>query len=457
MNKPREYLGILLQTFLMLMLGNIGFVMRGVQTEALSVLLPLLLGIDWLLLIVLPGRRVSGSAKLGLLSKGLRLIRIHRLSTAAEIVLAIVLTVRRLREGEWPAWFDSWSLAVTIVVFVILQLGLLISGALRILITARQVKPGHYIALFLLWWMPVVNLILIEHILRTARRELYFEAAVLERDAVRQESEICKTKYPILLVHGIFFRDWQIMNYWGRIPTELQKNGAQIFYGGQQSAQSVAKSAQELHERITQVLAETGAEKVNIIAHSKGGLDSRYAIGLLGDDMRVASLTTISSPHHGCAWAQDALEKIPASVQEWIARRYESIFSILGDTAPAFLEGVRDLTPEACKRLNSLCPLPQQIPVHCVMSEMNHINSAPFPLWVSYLAMKLYDRNVRGDGLVPIESAKLDGAAFTMVPKTKHRGISHGDMIDLSRENIRGFDVREFYVHLVQDLKKQGL
>ena len=28
----------------------------------------------------------------------------------------------------------------------------------------------------------------------------------------------------------------------------------------------------------------------------------------------------------------------------------------------------------------------------------------------------------------------------------EHRGISHGDMIDLNRENIRDFDVREFYV-----------
>ena len=37
------------------------------------------------------------------------------------------------------------------------------------------------------------------------------------------------------------------------------------------------------------------------------------------------------------------------------------------------------------------------------------------------------------------------------------RGISHGDMIDLNRENFEGFDVREFYVELVADLKKRGL
>ena len=36
------------------------------------------------------------------------------------------------------------------------------------------------------------------------------------------------------------------------------------------------------------------------------------------------------------------------------------------------------------------------------------------------------------------------------------RGISHGDVVDLNRENIVGFDVREFYVNLVADLKNRG-
>jgi len=37
------------------------------------------------------------------------------------------------------------------------------------------------------------------------------------------------------------------------------------------------------------------------------------------------------------------------------------------------------------------------------------------------------------------------------------RGISHGDMIDLNRENIRGFDVREFYIDLIKGLRERGL
>ena len=34
--------------------------------------------------------------------------------------------------------------------------------------------------------------------------------------------------------------------------------------------------------------------------------------------------------------------------------------------------------------------------------------------------------------------------------------ISHGDMIDLTREDYQGFDVLEFYVKLVEELKQMG-
>ena len=48
------------------------------------------------------------------------------------------------------------------------------------------------------------------------------------------------------------------------------------------------------------------------------------------------------------------------------------------------------------------------------------------------------------------------GADFTYVTPRKSRGITHGDMIDLMRENIDGFDVRETYVELVSGLKQKG-
>lgn len=43
-----------------------------------------------------------------------------------------------------------------------------------------------------------------------------------------------------------------------------------------------------------------------------------------------------------------------------------------------------------------------------------------------------------------------------MIEHRGKRGISHGDVIDLFRENIKDFDVREFYVDIVKELKEQG-
>jgi triacylglycerol lipase len=59
------------------------------------------------------------------------------------------------------------------------------------------------------------------------------------------------------------------------------------------------------------------------------------------------------------------------------------------------------------------------------------------------------------DGLVG-EGSFPWGSDFHLITAPGKRGISHGDVIDLNRENIPGYDVREFYVQLVADLKKKG-
>ncbi|MFR4476545.1 MAG: hypothetical protein ACLT3Y_04605 [Ruminococcus callidus] len=89
-----------------------------------------------------------------------------------------------------------------------------------------------------------------------------------------------------------------------------------------------------------------------------------------------------------------------------------------------------------------------------VMSRMHSAFSAPFPLWLGYFLNRR--KAGENDGLVPVVSAKLEWAPFLMVPETKRRGVSHGDMIDLNRENIPDFDVREWYSQLVQKLKQNG-
>ena len=83
-------------------------------------------------------------------------------------------------------------------------------------------------------------------------------------------------KYPVMLVHGFGFRDGKRINYWGRIPKLLEEKGCAVFYGKQDSSGTIEDNALFLKERIEEILRETDAKKVNLIAHSKGGLEARY-------------------------------------------------------------------------------------------------------------------------------------------------------------------------------------
>lgn len=348
---------------------------------------------------------------------------------------------------------DKLVLIINTIVSAVSLFLILADGILRICATARQIKISRYVFLILFWWVPVVNLFVFCSLYKAARHEYRFETAKLEQNLVRKENESCKTRYPVVLVHGIFFRDWHLLNYWGRISGELMKNGAVIFYGHQQSSESVEKSAAELKEQILKIIADTGCEKVNIIAHSKGGLDARYLISCLGMESCVASLTTINTPHRGCKFIDVALRRVPDSLLRSIARKYNRLYTIVGDTKPDFYHGFLDLTAANCTAFNQNVSDMEGVYYQSYMSQMNHFFSAGFPQNFGYLMNKHYSG--KNDGLVTVESAKW-GDSFQLVTVKGRRGISHGDMIDLLRENIKGFDVREFYVKLFSDLKAKG-
>lgn len=106
--------------------------------------------------------------------------------------------------------------------------------------------------------------------------------------------------YPVVLAHGILgFDQLKIgskqQDYFRGVPARLTELGNRVYAFRVRPSASVAERAREL-SRMVEAL---DAEKVHIIAHSMGGLDARYAISRLGLAMKVASLTTIATPHRG--------------------------------------------------------------------------------------------------------------------------------------------------------------
>ena len=136
-----------------------------------------------------------------------------------------------------------------------------------------------------------------------------------------------------------------------------------------------------------------------------------------------------------------------------MALSYNFALSKLGDPNPNFIEAVTDLTHEACADFNERTPDSKKVFYQSVGTYMNTASGGKFPLNFSYHLVKYFDG--RNDGLVGEKSFPW-GENYTFLSPKGPRGISHGDMIDLNRENIEGFDVREFYVELVSNLKQRG-
>lgn len=385
--------------------------------------------------------------RIGILSDGVELLRLFLVTSLMSAAYLVLTGIRSFPAG-------SSFFIVSLVIAAAGEAILYWNGVIRIFCTSVQLGIKWRVYGIIFGWFPIVNIYVLLKIISIAAAEAEYETRKLELNAARKDKAVCKTRYPILFVHGVFFRDSNIFNYWGRIPGELTKNGAVIFYGQQQSAASVRTSAEELAERIRGIVKDTGCEKVNIIAHSKGGLDSRYAISCLGMDKHVASLTTINTPHRGCIFADYLLEKVPEKVRISITEKYNNALRQLGDTNPDFISAVTDLTASHCKVFNESVPDVPGVYYQSVGSKMNRARSGRFPLNIAYPLVKHFDGE--NDGLVSVESAKW-GERFTMISIDGKRGISHADIIDLNRENIRGFDVREFYVGLAADLKKRGL
>lgn len=372
-------------------------------------------------------------------------------SFCVSVVISVALSILMLA-NIIPCTKDQ--MIGNIIYCIITELILFWNGIICVYLTSVQLGIKTRMIGILCGPIPILHLFALRKIIRTSYKEVRFETEKEQLNDKRRSDTVCKTKYPILFVHGVFFRDFKHLNYWGRIPDELTKNGAVCYYGEHESASSVKDSGEELALRIKEITEQTCCGKVNIIAHSKGGLDCRYALKYCGAEPYVASLTTINTPHRGCMFSEWLIKKAPNSLKYSVAATYNRFAKVLGDKSPDFLAAVNDLSTEFCTDFDKKTGLPENVLCRSVGSVMKNATSGKFPLNLSHNFVKLFDGD--NDGLVGAESFEW-GNEYIFLNTPLKRGISHGDMIDLNRENIDGFDVREFYVDLVKELKNKGL
>lgn len=261
------------------------------------------------------------------------------------------------------------------------------------------------------------------------------------------------TRYPIILVHGVGFRDWGSL-YWGRIADALRAQGARVYFGTQDAWGAVEDNAQVLLDRVREVVAQEGCGKVNIIAHSKGGLDSRYMISVLGGADMVASLTTVSTPHRGSE-TMDWLLRMPKPIMKIMAFFVNLWFRLLGDKKPQFERVCHQFSTHGAAQLNEIMHDAPEVEYASVCGTMKRAEHDLLML-LPYLVVRAHDG--ANDGLVGCENAKW--GKFLGV----WDGYSHLDEIDLRRRNRKIHahddeqgDVCTRYTALCQRLCDMGL
>lgn len=133
------------------------------------------------------------------------------------------------------------------------------------------------------------------------------------------QSDFTKTRYPIVLVHGLFGFDSALgIDYFYGIPHALRQGGARVYLAQVSGANSTELRGEQLLAQVKIIVALTGLPKVHLIGHSHGGLTARYVAGVA--PQLVASVTAVGAPNKGSRLADILRAAAPAgSVSEAIA------------------------------------------------------------------------------------------------------------------------------------------
>jgi triacylglycerol lipase len=105
---------------------------------------------------------------------------------------------------------------------------------------------------------------------------------------------------PVIIVPGIAVGPLDEFVY-HPLRDRLRKAGytVEILTKPKYGLDGVAPNAELLEHLVDDVLAETGARKVDLIGHSQGGLVVRHYVEYLGGHDNVDVLMTLGSPHQG--------------------------------------------------------------------------------------------------------------------------------------------------------------
>ena len=191
-----------------------------------------------------------------------------------------------------------------------------------------------------------------------------------------------RPRHPVVLVHGLMgFDEIAKVEYFRGIRERLEAAGVRVVRVRLPPLGSVQARAKALVQQLEGVEG-----RLNIIAHSMGGLDARHALTHLGLAPRVASLVTIGTPHRGTPVAH-----LGAGAMKLGLGKVAKLFGLE-------VAALADLTPTTATSFNGSTPDVRGVFYASVVAEAKVVHPLLKPVHL------VLSRKVASDGLVPVDS-----------------------------------------------------
>ncbi|WP_417520561.1 esterase/lipase family protein [Marinobacter sp.] len=222
----------------------------------------------------------------------------------------------------------------------------------------------------------------------------------------KKPSNYADTRYPVVLVHGMFGFDSIIgVDYWYGIAEDLRNNGADVYTTVVPALDSTIARGEALLPQVEAIAAVHG--KVNLIGHSHGGPTARY-ISRVRPDL-VASVTSVGSPHKGSPVADVIVESPASSLANTLGDALGGLIDLIsgGGYDQSMQASLQSLSTQGSAEFNNFAPA--GIPTSACGEGASSANGVRFYSWGGTgVVTNLLDPS---DALLTITSAAFNFSA----------------------------------------------
>ncbi|MBL4590594.1 MAG: alpha/beta fold hydrolase [Phycisphaerales bacterium] len=258
----------------------------------------------------------------------------------------------------------------------------------------------------------------------------------------------------VVLIHGLD----EPGGIWDQLAQALADRGHTVIRFEYPNDQRISPSAKAFADSLND-LHTLGVARIDIVAHSMGGLVAREALtnpNMHDDPFPITDrLITLGTPHLGSPWSRmRPVAEIREQVQRWAKSSDHNPKRLLGFARDGIGEAGTDLLPGSVF-LNTLNDrlMPQHLVVTCVVGRaVPYRQSDALVLTASGLLEELVGKRDAagieqgletmktelGDGVVPVSSAVMPGATDIVIIEANHRSMIRSVELDQTLRLIRG-------------------